>query len=154
MKNSSLYETHVNTVNLEKAIAFYESLELELAYVIKERRVAFFWFGKTSKKEQMLGVWEVKEEEFQRKHFAFRIPFDNLQHVPKFLRSKEILVRGGFGLDTTEPIVHAWMPAASYYFQDPDGNSLEYIALLDGKSRPELGTLHLSEWEKRVNDIR
>jgi hypothetical protein len=36
-----------------------------------------------------------------------------------------------------EPVVFPWMPAASVYFDDPDGHSLEYIALLPHPARPE-----------------
>jgi lactoylglutathione lyase len=43
--------------------------------------------------------------------------------------------------------VFAWMPAASVFFDDPDGNLLEYIAMLDGRPRPELGLLSWSEWQ-------
>ena len=38
--------------------------------------------------------------------------------------------------------------AASVYFDDPDGHSLEYIALLDDAPRPDLGTLPLSAWRR------
>lgn len=148
MRNSKIYETHVNTINLEKAIEFYESLELELAYKIEERRVAFFWLGETGKKEQMLGVWEVKEENLERNHFAFFVPYKELLAVPEFLNTKGIALRTSFGLDPVEPVVHTWMPAASYYFSDPDGNSLEYITLLEGEAHPELGVIYLSEWLK------
>ncbi|MFS0862248.1 VOC family protein [Fredinandcohnia sp. 179-A 10B2 NHS] len=146
MKNSKLYETHIYTKNLEQAIEFYKGLELELAYVIEERRVAFFWLGDASKKEQMLGIWEVPEEKFKARHFAFSVGYEDLLAVPEFLGARGIELSPDFGLDTSEPVVHAWMPAACYYFYDLDGNSLEYLAVLDGEARPELGVLHLSKW--------
>jgi hypothetical protein len=34
----------------------------------------------------------------------------------------------------------------SIAFDDPDGHSLEFIALLDEPARPELGTMPLSQW--------
>jgi hypothetical protein len=40
------------------------------------------------------------------------------------------------------------MPAASYYFNDPDGNSLEYLSVLDGEPQPEHGVIHLSKWNQ------
>ena len=49
---------------------------------------------------------------------------------------------------TNEPDVLAWMPAASIYFDDPDGNQLEFIAMLPDAPRPELGVLRWSEWKK------
>ncbi|PLS01420.1 VOC family protein [Neobacillus cucumis] len=149
MKLAKLYETHVNTRNLEKAIEFYQSLDLELAYVVKERRVAFFWLGDNTVKEQMLGVWEVPEEKFTTSHFAFGVSLETLMEVPSYLEKRGIKLRPSFGEETTDPEVHTWMPAASYYFRDPDGNSLEYIALLEGSPRPELGRIRLSDWNKR-----
>jgi lactoylglutathione lyase len=146
-----IYETHVNTRNLEQSIAFYQSLGLELAYVIEERKVAFFWLGDVEKKEQMLGVWEVPAEKFVPSHFAFGVSLEELMKIPSFLEKKGIELRPSFGLDTSEPVVHAWMPAASYYFADPDGNSLEYLALLEGEARPELGAVHLSKWHEVMN---
>lgn len=143
-----LYETHVNSKNLERSIEFYQSLNLELAHVIEERRVAFFWLGEPGTKEQMLGVWEVLEEEFFRQHFAFAVSFEQLQEIPQFLERRGIELRPSFGLDVSEPVVHAWMPAASYYFLDPDGNSLEYLAVLEGTPQPEWGAIHLSKWNQ------
>lgn len=149
MKAAKLYETHVNTKNLEQAIEFYQSLELEVAYILNERRVAFFWLGDPEAKEQMLGVWEVPAEQFVPKHFAFGVSMEQLLEVPSYLEKRDIELRPSFGLDTSEPIVHAWMPAASYYFYDPDGNSLEYITVLKGEAKPELGAIHLSEWMRQ-----
>ncbi|MFN7250475.1 MAG: VOC family protein [Anaerobacillus sp.] len=148
MKNARLYETHIQTTNLEEAIAFYQSIDLELAFVLQERRVAFFWLGDSSKKEQMLGIWEVSSEHFRKSHFAFYIPFEELLKVPSYLAQKGIEVTASFGLDASEPVVHSWMPAASYYFSDKDGNSLEYITVLQGDPIPELGAVHLSKWEQ------
>ncbi|ART76038.1 glyoxalase [Sutcliffiella horikoshii] len=148
MKNAELYETHVKTISLESAVAFYRSLGLELAYFLEERRVAFFFLGDSGKKQQMLGIWEVNEHEFVRSHFAFKVSLEQLRSVPTFLATKGIELSSSFGLNASEPVVHAWMPAACYYFADPDGNSLEYLALLDQEAKPELGVLHLSEWEK------
>ncbi|MGG3469534.1 VOC family protein [Neobacillus pocheonensis] len=148
MKTAKLYETHVYSKNLEKSIEFYQSLDLELAYVIHERRVAFFWLGEPGTKEQMLGVWEVPEDQFFKKHFAFTISLEELLDLPQFLAGKGINLRPSFGLDESEPVVHAWMPAASYYFEDPDGNSLEYISVLEGTPQPELGAIHFSKWNQ------
>ncbi len=148
LKKARIYETHVKTTNLEKAITFYESLELELAYVIKDR-AAFFWLGDATVKEQMLGVWNVPEEEFVKSHFAFQVSFEELLDVPAYLTKRGIDVVPSFGLYASEPVVHAWMPAASYYFEDGDGNSLEYITVLDEDPIPDLGVVHLSVWNRK-----
>ncbi|WP_223594779.1 VOC family protein [Neobacillus bataviensis] len=151
MRNAKLYETHVYCKNLEKSIEFYQSLDLDLAYVLNERRVAFFWLGEPGTKEQMLGVWEVPEDQFFKKHFAFALSVEQLQELPQYLESKGIELRPAFGFDASEPVVHAWMPAACYYFEDPDGNSLEYLAVLEGDPQPELGVIQLSQWKQHQN---
>jgi len=56
----TLYETHVKTKSLERAISFYKKLGMDLVHIIEERKVAFFWFDKNHKKEQMLGVWRCR----------------------------------------------------------------------------------------------
>jgi lactoylglutathione lyase len=43
-------------------------------------------------------------------------------------------------------VVLCWMPAASVYFDDPDGHSLEFIAMLPDRPRPDLGRLSWSDW--------
>lgn len=153
MRHSQLYETHINTKDLNKAVEFYRELNLELAYIIPDRKVAFFWLGDPSKKAQMLGIWEVPEHQFTRSHFAFGVTYDELLNVPEFLSNLGIELSPSFGLDTSEPIVHTWMPAASYYFKDLDGNSLEYITVLDQKPNSELPVMHLSKWEE-INSVK
>lgn len=49
-----------------------------------------------------------------------------------------------------EPVVLAWMPAAALYFDDPDGNQLEFIARLPDEPRPELGILCWSKWKEAL----
>ena len=49
-----------------------------------------------------------------------------------------------------EPQVLCWMPAASVYFDDPDGHSLEFICMLDETPRPELGRVSWSEWRRQA----
>jgi lactoylglutathione lyase len=49
-------------------------------------------------------------------------------------------------MPTDEPVVLAWMPAASVYFHDPDGNQLEFISMLSEDPRPELGVVPWSRW--------
>lgn len=144
----NLFEAHLNTSNLEEAIEFYESLGLQLAYKIEERRVAFFRFGVDTKMSQMLGIWEVKGT-VQRKHIAFGVSYDEIINGIDWLKSRGIEATEAFGLSPLEPIVHTWMPAASVYFLDNDGNSLEFIHVLDGEPKPELGVIYLSEWNNR-----
>ncbi|MCQ6268649.1 VOC family protein [Fictibacillus sp. WQ 8-8] len=144
----TLYETHVKTKNLEAAMEFYTRLGLDLAHTIEDRRVAFYWFDKNNKREQMLGVWEVPEEEFHKSHFAFKVTYDDIIHASEWLLTKGIRPRAAFGLEPTEPMVQTWTPTANLYFYDPDGNSLEFLCLLPEKKNVEKDVMYLSEWEK------
>jgi hypothetical protein len=38
------------------------------------------------------------------------------------------------------------MPAAAVYFRDPDGHMLEYLTMLEGPARPELGIVPWSQF--------
>jgi lactoylglutathione lyase len=40
------------------------------------------------------------------------------------------------------------VPAIAIYFNDPDGHYLEFIEILDGNGRPELGVIPYDEWTK------
>ena len=141
-----LYETHLEVSNLENATAFYrDTLDLELALVEEKRRIAFFWIGKT--KEFMLGLWEKKDEPVHTRHFAFRCsPDDILNKSVDWLKQKGLQPYNFLKDGTEQPMVFAWMPAIAIYFNDPDGNVLEFISVLEGKGRPELGVISYEEW--------
>ncbi|MEH7361646.1 VOC family protein, partial [Priestia megaterium] len=67
-----------------------------------------------------------------------------------WLRSKGIEPEEtSFGKPQTEPIVHTWMPAACVYFNDPDGNSLELITLLNDEPVVSKDFPYLSEWNMK-----
>ena len=142
----SIYETHIHVRNLEKAIDFYQNkLGLTVAKKLSKRRVAFFWVGEN--KEQMLGLWEMHtNEEFETKYFAFRVDLEFLKISKLWLEERGIGVVGSQGKGNREPIVQRWMPAASVYFLDCDGNKLEFISMLnDDPDELEYAT-YLSEW--------
>lgn len=142
----SIYETHLHVRNLEKAIDFYQNkLGLTVARKLSKRRVAFFWVGE--KKKQMLGLWEVhSNEEFETKHFAFRVDLAFLKTSKLWLEKRGIEVVGSQGKGNREPIVQRWMPAASVYFLDCDGNKLEFISMLDDDPDELECATYLSEW--------
>jgi hypothetical protein len=54
----------------------------------------------------------------------------------------------GTGEPIDEPEVIPWIPAASVYFKDPDGHSLEFIAMLPEPPRPRMQRTMLSGWRK------
>jgi hypothetical protein len=49
-------------------------------------------------------------------------------------------------------MVFAWMPSIAIYFKDPDEHILEFIAVLDGEGKPEMGIITYEEW-MRENDV-
>ncbi|OEH94440.1 VOC family protein [Bacillus solimangrovi] len=148
----NLYETHLQVKDLDKSIEFFEKLGLKLAHRINERKCAFFFIGN---KEQMIGIWEVPEQqEIERRHFAFSVSLDDLSESIKWLKKNEIrLSEDFFGREPIEPIVFAWMPSASVYFYDPDGNDLEFISMLDGDPADIDEMLYLSEWNEFRNKV-
>jgi lactoylglutathione lyase len=72
----------------------------------------------------MLGIWEVGTGPQRLSlHLAFRSDLPDLLSAPARLRSVDVLPLDFWGAPTEEPVVLAWMPAASIYFHDPDRNS-------------------------------
>jgi catechol-2,3-dioxygenase len=145
-----LYETHVQVSDLENAIKFYtEVLGLEFAHKEENRRIAFLWIGKN--KESMLGLWEQKEN-LQTRHFAFTADKEDiLNYSVEFLKNKNLKPYNFLKDGIEKPMVFAWMPALAIYFNDPDGNQLEFISVLEGDGKPELGVLSYEEWmEKEI----
>lgn len=82
----------------------------------------------------------------QSLHLAFRVSLDDLLQAAKELRSAGIIPLDFDCHPTDEPVVLAWMPAASLYFHDPDGHLLEFLAMLEGKPKPEMGVVSWKQW--------
>lgn len=141
-----LYETHLPVENLDTSIQFYKNiLGLEQGYFDAERRAAFFWIGKSQ--EAMLGVWEKPKEEIDRRHIAFRCNLEDIvQKSVDYLKARKLQPYNFLQDGTEKPMVFAWMPAVSVYFNDPDGHQLEFIAILEGKARPEAGVISYDQW--------
>jgi lactoylglutathione lyase len=74
-------------------------------------------------------------------HIAFRAPLADVVAAPDTLRSAGITPLDFDGRSTDQPVVLAWMPAASVFFRDPDGHLLEYIAMLPHEPRPDYGVV-------------
>ncbi|HEU5432496.1 MAG TPA: VOC family protein [Thermomicrobiales bacterium] len=143
-----LFETHIDVANLEGACRFYgETLGLEFGLLDRERRVAFFWVGPRG--QAMLGLWEQPATPIQSRHFAFRVSIADLQtRVVSFLRERDLAAYNFLDDGREQPMVFGWMPALAIYFRDPDGHSLEFIAMLPDEPRPELGVVSWAEWQR------
>ena len=149
-----LYETHLLVEDLDRSIQFYgHVLGLEQCYFEEERRASFFWIGQP--KAAMLGLWEKPKEEISKQHFAFRCELEDVLYKSvSFLKERNVKPYNFLKDRTERPMVFAWMPALSIYFDDPDGHSLEFIAILDGKARPSAGVISYEDWLKLEDDCK
>jgi catechol 2,3-dioxygenase-like lactoylglutathione lyase family enzyme len=142
-----LYETHIPVSNLERSCEFYSNvLGLKQALFESKRRVAFYWIGKPQ--QAMLGLWEKPLAEIDHRHFAFQCDTEWILHesIP-FLKKHGIKFWNFLKDDQECPMVFAWMPAVSIYFGDPDGHELEFISVIPGTPRPELGVVTYPQWQ-------
>jgi lactoylglutathione lyase len=148
-----LYEAHLPVADLETSIAFYRDVVgLIPAYRQPERGVAFMWVeGPTV---GMLGLWHPGASwgwgpgEKHRCHFAISVSLEVLfASIPR-LRKLGVTPIGFGGGPIEEPSVIGWMPSAQVYFKDPNGHTVEFIAILPHQPNPSfVGTW--SEWEKQ-----
>ncbi len=148
-----LFETHLKVKNLERSIQFYgDILGLELAHREEARRAAFYWLGEA--RNTMLGIWEnlpwavgeISGNPIVPQHIAFETEFSDLSGAIANAKERGIQLRNFFDEVTEQPSVFGWIPAASIYFNDPDGHLLEFIAVLPSEAKPEIGVVSLEEW--------
>jgi lactoylglutathione lyase len=146
-----LFETHIDVADLDRAGSFYgETLGLQLGRVDQVRRVAFYWVGPRG--EAMLGLWEKPATEIRPQHFAFRASIEDvLHHAVPYLQARNLPARNFLDDGTERPMVFGWMPALSIYFRDPDGHSLEFIAMLHDTPRPDVNVVSWDEWQRLNN---
>lgn len=147
---NGLFEAHLTVSDLDRSCAFYgDVLGLELAYRLDARRVAFFWLG--GRGSSMIGIWETGSAPVKiRSHVAFSISIDAMHSAVDTLRASGITPLCFNGEPVDEPVVIGWMPAASLYFADPDGHSLEYIAMLPDAPNPVAGVVSWRAWRALV----
>lgn len=144
-----LYETHLTVADLTRSIAFYRDVVgLELARIFAERRIAFFWVD--DRRTGMLGLWETGGGPLgMRLHIAFSMTREGVLASHAALAAQGVEPLNFAGQRAAEPEVIGWMPALSQYFADPDGHSIEFIAILDDDPNPEFGVRPYSEWLAR-----
>ena len=146
-----LYEAHLPVRDLNRSIEFYEGLGLEFDHRVEDS-LAFLWIEKD---KSWLGLWETEKVEVEYhpsiRHIAFEVSLDGLKGSVAWLKNKGYEPREAFGFEPIEPFV---MPHKDYahvkiHFNDPDGNSLEFICKIDNP-QGIMKRMYLSEWE-RVN---
>ncbi|MGE6632182.1 VOC family protein [Bacillus sp. NPDC077027] len=146
-----LYEAHLPVKDLKTSVAFYEKLELELAY--QNERVAFFWLEKGL---SWLALWETNVAETPYhpsiRHVAFRIEKQSVNDVKNWLLEKGIQIHTQFGYTADQqPLVLDNPPQAhaAIYFTDPDGNLLECMAPLELDTAHDIQMMTFADWEQK-----
>jgi lactoylglutathione lyase len=147
-----LYETHLSVADTAASQAFYTRVVgLQFAHRDLTRDIVFLLAG--DDRRSMLGLWGPSTSygrDFHKSHLAFAVSLAELLGAGERLRSCGVACQDFHGHQTDEPSVIGWMPSAQLYFRDPDGHSVEFIALLD--DTPEASFVgSLSEWRKRPN---
>lgn len=142
-----LWETHLTVGDLDRAIRFYRDvIGLTLAHTVPERHLAFFWIGQP--RQAMLGLWSTLTSPMSMKlHYAFQVGLDDVKASVAALQRAGLRRTSGSGQPIDEPEVLPWIPAASVYFKDPDGHSLEFIAMLPEHPNPTMQRMPLSDWQ-------
>jgi lactoylglutathione lyase len=141
-----LFEAHLTVADLDRSIAFYcDVAGLELALRAPDIGAAFLWIGGSG--EAMLGLWAHGAAPMNvALHLAFKVPLADVLSAPDRLRAHGVTPLSFDGVETNEPSVIGWMPAAAVYFRDPDGHLLEHIAMLDTAPDPEQRIVSWSDW--------
>lgn len=150
----NLYEAHLPAADTEAAQQFYiDIVGLQFAHRDLTRDIVFLWAG--ANRRSMLGLWgpdTTMGSEFHKCHIAFHVSMPELLTASERLNKAGIQTRNFAGEKTAEPSVIGWMPSAQLYFNDLDGHSLEFIALLDESPEPEfIGSL--TEWNRRRRSL-
>jgi catechol 2,3-dioxygenase-like lactoylglutathione lyase family enzyme len=116
-----LYEIAIRVKDLARAEVFYKDvLGLEEGLRDERRNWLFLYAGGNA------GMVVLQEDkgEWPRQHFAFTVDESDLKRAAAMLKDN--------GVEVSEPVIHEWMNAVSVYFDDPDGNALELLALSGG----------------------
>jgi lactoylglutathione lyase len=115
---TGLYEIAIRVKDLARAETFYKDV-LGFEEGLRDERRNWL-FLRTGGDAGMVVLQEDKAD-WPLQHFAFAISPDNIKQAARTLKDK--------GVAVSEPVYHEWMKATSVYFDDPDGHSLELVAL-------------------------
>lgn len=150
-----LYEAHLPVSNLDNSIEFYNRLGLKMAW--RDKDTAFFWIEEGF---SWLGLWEGREVETpyhpSLRHIAFRATYEDLKRSLQWLASLQIEAVPFGSRTSVEPFVRPNQGNASVYFEDPDGNSLEFMCYVHvpEQLRGINSKLLFEEWEQLLESIK
>lgn len=152
-----IFEAHLDVLDLDRSVRFYsEALGLQVsavrdvedarmdAHSSGARRFALLWVG--GQGHALLGLWERPIDSIRTQHCGFEVAVADLPTLVAELQGRGVTCRDFFQQPTSQPSVFGFIPAASIYFDDPDGHLLELIAPIPGPARPDLGIMTWSEW--------
>ncbi|WP_028776756.1 VOC family protein [Shimazuella kribbensis] len=152
-----LYEGHLPVSDLDRSIQFYENLGLEFA--CRGERRAFLWIEKG---KSWLGLWDCEQVKIPYhvsiRHVAFTIELEDMEKTKQWLKEKGIEVVDFYDFEPArQPLVlpHHPQAHAAIYFEDPDGNLLEFIAPIELDVEKYFDMMKLDDWYaergKRLN---
>jgi lactoylglutathione lyase len=117
---TGIYEIAIRVKDLARAESFYRNvLGLEEGLRDERRNWLFLRAGGNAG----MVVLQEDKAEWPQQHFAFAVGVADIKQAVATLKEK--------GIAVSEPVYHEWMKAFSVYLDDPDGNSLELLALSD-----------------------
>jgi lactoylglutathione lyase len=148
---SALFETHLIVGDLDRSVAFYtDVVGLELGRHDRGVGAAFFWVGAPG--ASMLGLWRAGPAPISLSlHVAFAASLDDVLAAPQRLRQLGVTPLSFDAVETDQPSVIGWMPAAALFFRDPDGHLLEYLAMLDAPPAADHGAVTWSDWNSAAH---
>ena len=112
-----VYEVAIRVKELSRSEAFYRDV-LGLEEGLRDERRPWL-FLRAGGQDGMVVLQEDKGD-WPPQHIAFTVAEADIEHAAEELKKQGVEVRG--------PVTHAWMPAKSVYFADPDGHALELCA--------------------------
>jgi catechol-2,3-dioxygenase len=119
-----VYEVAIRVKDLSKAEQFYlDVLDLEIGLRDEKRNWLFLRAGG----DAGMVVLQEDKGEWPLQHFAFTINECDIEPAATMLRERGVEVEG--------PVFHEWMNSTSLYFDDPDGNALELLAVRGPENR-------------------
>lgn len=146
-----LYEAHLPVKNLEVSMKFYQKIGLKIAW--KDEKLVFFWIEEGN---SWIGLWEGSEHKISYhpsiRHIAFRVDYKFIKQSTEWLLERNIQPFSFGNRMSVEPFVRTHQGNASVYFEDPDGNSLEFMCYVDVPQDLKRITKKLSieEWEEII----